>query len=466
MAPVPFPRRWRSPLVALPLLAFPSSYAPPSVTQTSVHLLSVDGVVGPPAARYLSRGLDDAASEGAALVVVRLNTPGGLESSMREMAEALLGSTVPVVVYVSPAGARAASAGMFLTLAANVAAMAPGTNIGAAHPVGIGGDVEEAAAEKVAQDAAALARSLADARGRNGDWAARAVLESVSVTAEEALRLGVVDMIAASLEELLAALDGREVTMPAGTVTLHTDAARLVERPMTFAERVLQTITDPNVAYILFTIGLIGIIAELYNPGALFPGVTGAISLVLAFVAFGSLPINWAGVLLILLAIGLFIGELYTEGIGVLAGAGLVAFVLGSLMLYSPISPASPAMPDARVSPWLVGGMATAIGAFFIFVLRSVLRMRRSPAVSGAQALVGRTGVAVSDVAPLGQVQIDTEVWSAVAESGTIRAGEEAEVVGVEGVRVRVRGVGRRPPGLRAEGRGPGTEGRGLRTGD
>lgn len=406
-----------------------------------VHLLSIDGVIGPPAERYLSRGLDDAATEGAALVVLQLNTPGGLESSMRGMAEALLSSTTPVVVYVSPSGARAASAGMFLTLAANVAAMAPGTNIGAAHPVGIGGDVEEAAAEKVAQDAAALARSLADARGRNAAWAERAVLESVSVTAEEALRLDVVDVIAATLDELLADLDGREVTTMAGDVTLRTADAHVVERPMTIAERVLQTITDPNIAYILFTIGVIGIIAELYNPGTLFPGLTGAISLILAFVAFGSLPISWAGVVLILLAIGLFVGELYTEGIGVLAGAGLVAFVLGSLMLYSPISPASPAMPDARVSPWLVGGMSAAIGAFFLFVLRSVIRMRGSPAVSGPQALVGRVGIAVSDIEPHGQVRIDTEVWSAVAESGTIRAGEEAEVVGVEGVTVRVRRV-------------------------
>jgi membrane-bound serine protease (ClpP class) len=295
-------------------------------------------------------------------------------------------------------------------------------------------------AEKLANDAAALARAIATVRGRNAEWAERAVRESVSITAEEALDQGVIDLVAGDLPELLAEIDGRRVVTTAGEVTLRTAEATVVERPMTLPERILQTIADPNIAYILFTIGVIGLIAELYNPGMLFPGITGAISLILAFVAFGNLPIGWAGVLLLLLAIGLFVAELYTEGIGILAVAGLVAFVLGSLMLYTPLTPISPAMPEVRVSPWLMATVAAGIAAFFVFVLRALLQARRAPVATGIEALVGRVGVATSELAPTGTVRVDSELWSAVAEGRPIGKGEEVQVVGVEGAILRVRG--------------------------
>ncbi|MBI4321225.1 MAG: nodulation protein NfeD [Chloroflexi bacterium] len=404
-----------------------------------IRLLEIDGVINPLAAQYLARGVREATDAQAGLVVLRLNTPGGLESSMREMTQTILNSPVPVVVYVTPAGARAASAGMFITLAAHIAAMAPGTNIGAAHPVGIGGETDPVMTEKLVSDAAALARAIAAARGRNAAWAERAVRESVSVTAEEALDLGVIDLVANDLGELLTRIDGRRITTSTGEITLRTAEAQLVESPMTLPERILQTIADPNIAYILLTIGFIGIIAELYNPGALFPGIVGAISLILAFAAFGSLPINWAGVLLILLAIGLFIAELYTEGIGILAVGGIIAFILGSLMLYTPLTPTSPTMPEVSVSPLLIAIMTAGIAAFFVLVLRAVLQSRRTPVVTGIQGLIGHTGVAISDLMPAGIVRVDGEQWSALAETEPIRAGEEVQVTGVAGVTLKVR---------------------------
>lgn len=404
-----------------------------------VSLLTIDGVINPLTARYLERGLQEAADRQAEAVIIRLNTPGGLETSMRAMTQAMLNSPVPVVVYVAPAGARAASAGMFITIAAHVAAMAPGTNIGAAHPVGLGEQADPVMTEKIVNDAAALARSLAVTRERNATWAEQAVRESVSITADEALEQNVIDLIARDLQELLRQIDGRRAVTAGGEVSLRTAGAEVVESPMSLPERILQTIADPNIAYILLTIGMIGIIAELYNPGTLFAGITGAIALILAFFALGSLPTNWAGVLLLLLAVGLFVAELNTEGTGILAVGGLVAFVLGSLMLYRPFTPTSPAMPEVRVSPWLVGSMAVGIGGFFLLVVRAVLRARRAPVTTGAQALTGRSGVAVSDLEPAGTVRVDTETWSAVAEGGPIQRGEVVEVVGVEGVTLRVR---------------------------
>lgn len=408
--------------------------APPG----EVRLLVIDGVINPFTARYLERELGAAHRDGASFVVVRLDTPGGLESSMRRMIESILGAELPVVVHVAPPGAHAASAGMFLTIAAHIAVMAPGTNIGAAHPVGIGADPDAVAAAKVVSDAAALARSVAGARGRNAEWAELAVRESVSLTADEALRENVIDLIAADLEELLAAIDGREVTTVAGLVTIQSVGLEQHERRMNFAERILHVITDPNIAYILMTIGVIGLIAELYNPGTFIPGIVGVIALIMAFLAFGSLPVSWAGVILLLLAIGLFIAELNSEGIGFLAAAGVIAFVLAGLLFYRPIGPVSPALPEARVSWWVVAMMATVFTGFFAVVLRAALRTRRAPVMVGTQALVGRAGVALSALAPDGRVRLDGEVWSAHAVDDHIAAGEPVLVLNVEGVTLQV----------------------------
>ena len=405
-----------------------------------VRFLEIDGVINPLTARYLAREVQAAADAGSRLVIVRLDTPGGLESSMREMTETILGSPVPLVVYVAPPGARAASAGMFLTIAAHVAAMAPGTNIGAAHPVGIGGaQTDTVMAGKLVNDAAALGRAIAETRGRNAEWVEQAVRQSVSITSNEALEENVIDLVARDLDELLRLLDGRTIATPAGEVTLRTAGASIVESPMRLTERILHAITDPNIAYILFTLGVVGLMAELYNPGTLFAGLTGVIALVLAFTAFGSLPIGWAGVLLLLVALGLLLAELYTDGVGILATMGIIAFVLGSLMLYTPVRPVSPAMPDVGVSPWVIVVMAITIGGFFALVLRAIGRARRAPVATGAQALVGRTGIATSDLTPGGKVSLDSEVWSAVADVGTIAAGERVEIVAVEGVTLRVK---------------------------
>lgn len=418
--------------------------------RSTVHLLTVEGVINPLTAEYLAGGLERAASEQAAAVVVQLNTPGGLERSMRRMVEAILGSPVPVIVYVTPGGGRAASAGMFITLAGHVAAMSPGTNIGAAHPVGLGGDADEVRQAKVVKDAAALARGLATMRGRNAAWAEEAVFESVSITAREAMDREVIDLVAADLDALLRRVDGETVRTAAGAAELSTAGAPIDRRPMSLPSRILHAITDPNVAYLLFTLGMVGLMAELYNPGILFPGITGAISLLLAFTAFGSLPLNWAAVALLVLAAALFVADLYTEGLGVLAVGGLVAFVLGSLLLYSPFSPTSPAVPDVGVSVWLIAVMALAIAGFFFFVIQALVRAQRRPVSTGAEALVGRPGTATSELAPEGTVRVDSESWHAVAEDGTIHAGEPVQVVGVQGVTLRVKRNGSAAAGERS----------------
>jgi membrane-bound serine protease (ClpP class) len=403
-----------------------------AAAEPEIRLLEIKGVINPLTARYLSRELKS--TTGAALIVLRLDTPGGLETSMREMSQAILVSPVPVVVYVSPSGARAASAGMFLTIAAHVAVMAPGTNIGAAHPVGIGESADEVKTEKATSDAAALGRAIAQSRGRNAAWVERAVRKSVSLSAEEALREGVIDLVSNDLETLLQTLDGRKLTTSAGEVTIRTSGVQVRQSGMTLPDRILQALADPNIAYLLFTLGLIGLAAELFSPGLLFPGIAGAISIILAFVAFGSLPLNWAGLVLIVLAAALFVAELYAQGFGILGVGGVAAFIIGSLMLYSP----SPAMPDARVSPWLVGVMGATMVGFLLFVLRAVLRSRRAVVTTGIQGLVGSTGVATSDLAPDGTVELNHEAWRAQAEEAPIHRGDAVKVIGVEGVTLRV----------------------------
>lgn len=407
-----------------------------------VRVLTIDGAINPLTARYLERGLREAKEANDAAVVVRLDTPGGLETSMRKMTSAMLASPVPVVVYVSPAGARAASAGMFLTVASHVAAMAPNTNIGAAHPVASGGGkMDDVMSAKVTNDAAALARSLAQTRGRNAKWAEKAVRDSVSITAEEALKLNVIDVVAADLPQLLSRIDGRVVQTSSGKITLQTAQVPLRERPMSWPEQILMALADPNIAYILFTLGSIGLIAELYNPGSIFPGVTGAICLVLAFATFGSLPINWAGVILILIAMGLFAAELSAPGVGFFAFSGIAAFVLGSLLLFTPMTPTFPGLPAFGVNPYLIAGTTIALAVFFLVVMRAVMKTRFAPVTTGIEGLVGQTGLTISALSPLatGTVRIGGEVWSAQAQSETIAAGEVVQVVSVQGVTLLVK---------------------------
>jgi membrane-bound serine protease (ClpP class) len=406
---------------------------------THVNVATVNGVIDPITAQYVDKVIQQAEQNGAQCLVIQLDTPGGADSAMRDIVQSILSSPAPVVVYVSPAGARAGSAGVFITIAADIAAMAPGTNIGAAHPVNITGEITGTMNAKVTNDAAAYARALAERRGRNADWAEKAVRQSVSITANEAVNLGVVDLVADNLPDLLAKIDGKSVFTVSGEHTLAAKDAQIVQVSMPLPQEFLHAIVDPNIAYLLFVISIIGLIAELYHPGAIFPGVTGGICLILAFVAFGSLPVNWGGVALIVLAVVLFILDIKVAGYALSVG-GAVAFILGSLMLFSPLFPASPSAPTLVVSRPLVIGTTLAITAFFVFALSAGIRAQRKRVISGMQALVGATGTATSDLAPQGTVQVRSELWSAVTDGAeTIQKGESIKVVAVEGVKLRVR---------------------------
>ncbi|MFQ5811630.1 MAG: nodulation protein NfeD [Anaerolineae bacterium] len=421
-------------LVATLLLGFSLALAQPG---EHVDLITVEGVIDPFTAQYVGRGLDIAQGDDAQCLIIQLDTPGGSDGPMRDIVQRMLNSSVPTVVYVAPAGARAGSAGVFITLAAHVAAMAPGTNIGAAHPVDITGAITGTVGEKVTNDAAAYIRAIAEKRGRNAEWAEKAVRESVSIIEREAVELQVVDLVADDLTDLLDKIDGREVITADGPMTLSTRGAPVRTIGMNFAERFLHVIVDPNIAYLLLSIGTLALTAEFYHPGAIFPGVTGAICLILAFVAFGSLPVNWGGVALIVLAVVLFILDIKVAGF-MLSVGGAISFVLGSLMLFSPFAPPSPTMPRLTVSWPLIALMTVSIASFFLFALSAGIRAQRAKAASGIESMIGATGTAASDLAPWGTVQVRSELWSAVAEEGSIKKGEQVRVVGTEGVRLKV----------------------------
>jgi len=438
-------RLWQLTLAMVAVLAALSSPLQ-AEAERHVHVMTVRGIINPLTAGYLKRALQRAEAEGTAAVVLQLDTPGGLEGAMREMTQAILNSPLPVVVYVAPAGARATSAGLFITLAAHVAAMAPGTNIGAAHPVTLGGEAGPAAVEKMVSDAAATARALAQRRGRDPEWAEKAVRESLSMTASEAVARGVVDLRASDLETLLAEIDGQTVETMLGVVTLRTRGAAVVAVPMNPIEQLLHVITDPNLAYLLLVLGMWALIIEFQEPGVLVPGISGVIMLILAFAALGSLPLNWAGVAFLILAAILLVAELYEPDFGVLGVGSLVAFVLGSLLLFRPFVAPSPVMPAVQVNLWLVAATAGGIAALAFLALGAGLRAQRIQALGGPGELVGQRGWATTDLTPEGTVQVAGELWTATVEEGPLAAGEAVEVIAVERVKLRVRGksVGRK----------------------
>ncbi len=407
-----------------------------------VDVLTFKGTVAPVSAQYISRGIDAAVNDGAQALIIEMDTPGGLDTSMRQIIQKMLASPVPVVVYVFPPGAHAGSAGVFLTMAAHVAAMAPSTNIGAAHPVGSQGeDITGTEGEKVTNDAAAYIRTLAEKRGRNADWAEDAVRKSVSITADQAVEMHVVDFIATDLSDLLKKLDGREVSTNFGPRTLHTKSATITYVPMNLQESFLHTITDPTIAYLLLTLGIWALIAEFNNPGAILPGVTGVLCLLLAFVAFGSLPLNWGGVALILVSIVLFILDIKAPTHGILTAGGIIAFVLGSLIIFSPFTAPTPTMPPVeafRVPLWIIAVLTTFSALFFMYAVGAGLRAQRLPVASGRGSMVGVIGVARSDINPGGTVFAASEEWSAYTDGEPIRRGERVRVVGTEGLRLKV----------------------------
>jgi len=413
----------------LTLLLLPA----PEASAATVAVLRAEGPVNPVMAEYVTGHVDRAAREGDGLLVVELDTPGGLDSSMRLIVKKLLSAPLPVAVFVSPAGARAASAGVFITLAAHVAAMAPGTNIGAAHPVNLGGGkMDETMAEKVVNDASAYIRSIAEKRGRNAEWAEGTVRESLSASAEEALEKGVVNLVVPDVESLVRNLDGREVELPSGPVTLATRGAVIVRHEMPLRLRILGVITNPNIAYLLMLAGILGLYIEITNPGTVFPGVLGAVCLVLSFYALQTLPVNYAGVLLIVLAMVMFLLELKVPSFGMLTVGAVISLLAGSLMLFD-----SPD-PFLRVSLWVMLPSVAVFSTFFALVAWFVVRAHRAKVITGREGMLGLEGTALSDIDPTGQVSIHGEIWQAEAED-PIHAGEAVVAVGVEGLRLRVR---------------------------
>lgn len=434
-------------LTAIILIPFDAIYSPQGAisqeaNQTSlVVIASIRGVINPLTTNYLNRVISQATEKSVECLIIELDTPGGLESAMREMVQSILTSPVPVVVYVYPSGARAASAGLFITLAAHIAVMSPGTNIGAAHPVGIGkGEMDSITAEKVVNDAAATIRSIAQLRHRNVLWAEEAVRKSVSITDEEALEKGVIDLIALNREELLEKIDGRTVETNQGKKILQLKNPRIDFVSMTLIEKFLHIITDPNIALLLLSLGMSAIVIEFYTPGSFGPAIVGIILLILGFLALGSLPINWAAILLILLAVVLIIIELYTPTFGIYAIGGIIAFILGALLLFTPFSPTTPAMPSVSVSWWLIAALAMLLGLLSLFITRSTIKAQRSKARSGMAALIGEIGVVTSDLNPIGTILLKSELWKAeIREGETIRTGEQVEVIGYEGAVLHVR---------------------------
>jgi len=403
---------------------------------TTVDVLTAKGVINPVLVDYIERGIDHAEETNATACIIQLDTPGGLDTSMRDIIQDIVNARVPVVVYVSPSGARAASAGVFITVAAHVAVMAPNTAIGAAHPVAIGTEgeaqISEAMEEKVVNDAAAYIRSIAESHGRNMEWAEKAVRESVSATEQEALELNVIDMVAADLDALISQLDGREVTMLGGAVvTLNTKGAAINNLPMNNIEDFLYAISDPNIAYLLLSLAMLGIMAEISNPGMIFPGVIGAICLLMAFFSLGMLPVNYAGILLIVLAFGLFIAEVFTTSFGLFTAGGIASLVLGSLVLFK-------GGPLFQVNPWLIGTISIIIAGFFAFVITRVIRAHHRQASTGWEELIGKPAMVQAALAPEGMVLFRGEHWKAVSEEGQVEPGEEVIINRVDNLKLYV----------------------------
>jgi len=420
-------------LCLLAALAAPVPAQPDSPAASPVLIATYDGVVNPVTAEYLHDALAEAETLRAAALIVQLDTPGGLDTSMRVIIKDFTASRVPVVVYVAPSGGRAASAGVFLTMAAHVAAMAPGTNIGAAHPVAMGGgEMDKTMKDKVENDSVAYLKSIAEQRGRNVAWAEDAVRKSVSATEKEALNLKIIDLVAEDLQTLLDRLDGRSVALASGPVVLHTKGAPRRDFPMSWRLEMLKALSDPNIAYVLMTIGTIGILAELYNPGAILPGIVGAISLILAFYSFQSLPVNYAGVLLLLLGIVLFILEVSVTSYGLLALGGVTSMILGSLMLVKTD------VPFLQIS-WAVilPVVGLTAGLTLLMVGMGVRAMRRPP-TTGREGMVGLVGVVKTPVAPQGKLLVHGELWEAVSDQ-PLQPGDEAEVLRLEGLTLHVR---------------------------
>ena len=420
-----------SKLVTVALFAFLILFLSHSgwAAKNDIYIIKVSDAISPGVAEFVKDGIEKAEKEGAACLIIELDTPGGLAESMRRIIQNILGSKVPVVVFVSPSGARAASAGVMITMAADIAAMAPGTNIGAAHPVGAGGkDISGKMSEKVINDMVAHAKSVAEERGRNAKWVEEAIRESVSVTETEALKDNIIDLIAEDTDDLIQQLNGREIKEKG---VLKLDKSKRVIVEPTLRTKILKTISDPNIAYILLMIGLAGLYFELSHPGAIFPGVIGGIALVLAFFALQTLPVNYAGILLIVLAVIFFIMEMKITSYGLLSVAGIISLLLGSLMMFKGTG------PDLKLSWRVLLPTIILVSGFFVFVAGLVFRAQISKPKTGMKGLVGEIGVVKKALAPEGKVFVHGELWNARSDK-TVDEDTKVRVVNVVNLMLEV----------------------------
>ena len=418
-------------LVLVLMIAFVSDWA--DADSSSIEVIRIDGTIVPVVADYVDRGITKAEEKGCTACIIELDTPGGLLNTTEDLVQRILNAKIPIVVYVSPSGSWAASAGTFITIAAHVAVMAPGTTIGAAHPVSVGEEMPEEVIEKATKYSAAWIRSIAEMRGRDPEQAELAVTESKSFTADQALENDLIDFKANDLTSLINQLNGRKVVLAGGEeVIINTTGSMLTRTEMNIAERFLHVISDPNVAYILLSLATIGLITEISNPGMIFPGVAGGISLLIAFYSLGTLNAYWVGVLLMLLSFGLFIAEIFTPTFGILTAGGVTAMVFGSLVLFSNNPPA------LDVNKGLIAVVVIVVAAFIIFVIGAIVRGQRRQVATGTEGLVGKIAIAQTELAPKGTVLVEGEHWMASVDDGEVEPGEEVTVTEVDGLKLVV----------------------------
>ena len=402
----------------------------------AAFVITLDGTINPASADFIHASIERATDSRAECLIIRLNTPGGLLKSTRVIVSDILSSPVPIIVYVSPGGSQAASAGVFVTLAAHIAVMAPGTNIGAAHPVTLGGEQQDSVMmTKATNDAAAFIRTISEKRKRNIAWAEDAVRKSLSITESEALNLHVIDTIAATLPDLLREIDGRHIQTPAGSQILATKNAPITIIEKSVQQKLLDVLSDPNIAYIFMMLGIYGLLFELYNPGSIFPGIVGFISLVLAFYSMHTLPVNYAGLALIVFSLILFILEVKIVSHGLLTAGGIISLILGSVMLIQTES----ALDVVSLSWQVIVAVVVMTTAFFAFAIGMGIKAQRRTPTTGIQGLVGETGAAIADLTPRGQVSIHGEIWTAVSLDGSLNKGTRVRIEDVDNLTLKVK---------------------------
>lgn len=409
--------------------------SPQAQEKAPVFVIEVDGIINPATSKFIVESIDQAIEKGGQCLIIQLDTPGGLMESMRLIVKKILTSTIPVIVYVSPSGGRAASAGVFITMAAHIAVMAPGTHIGAAHPVSLGeGKESKTMSEKIVNDTVSYIKTIAKTRGRNAEWGEKAVRKSVSITEEEALKLNVIDLISTDLQDLLAKIDGKVIKFDGMTRTLMTKGIKPRPLEMSWRYRFLDIISNPSIAYILLMLGIYGIFFELSNPGSILPGVVGGIFLILAFYALQMLPISYAGLALILFAIILFIAEIKVVSHGLLSVAGVISLFLGSLMLIE--SPTE----YMKISLSVIIPAVAVSGGFFVFAVTKAIKARLAKPTTGREGIIGEIGVAVTALSPEGKVAIHGEFWKAESAQ-PVQPGEKVQVIGIDNLILKVKKI-------------------------